>query len=235
MPFFQSKTIILLILTLILNLNPVRTQIKSVEKVQTVSPGQGHMNLHGSDITLHYSQVFKLPQEIVIALSRTEHIPSLQNQLLTCKQQQENLKNQLYNLESRVKCIIKNIKKPSLVEECPCNGCNGKGKCVEAAANPSLLSNDVTRQFRCECRAGFEGDHCQISDCPSGCNLKQGKCLNGRCVCNEGFAGSKCNFKSCPNNCGGRSRGRCVKKTGECRCRKGYHGEDCSLSGGRFG
>jgi len=177
------------------------------------------LRMSDNDIVVQFQQVFKLPEDLARRLTFADQVPDIKTQLQQCQADNRMLRAKVAVIDDHVACIIKNIKKPNLVAECPCGGCSGKGDCLHLSLG----------RYKCNCKKGFEGEHCEISDCPSGCNLKFGSCVSGRCVCKPGYTGTKCNNRSCPNDCTDRAHGRCIKKTGICKCKRGYTGKDCGL------
>lgn len=192
---------------------------------------QSSLSMSNNDLTLEFSQIFKIPPELARRITLTDQIPDIKNELNICQSENKVLKSRVNIIDQHLACVIKNIKKPSLVQECPCGpldgGCNGKGDCLQLSSTPTPSRPLGT--YKCDCKKGFSGQHCEYSECPSGCNLKFGECLNGRCVCKPGYSGIKCNSRTCPNDCTDRQHGRCIKKTGICKCKKGFTGIDCAL------
>jgi hypothetical protein len=48
------------------------------------------------------------------------------------------------------------------------------------------------------------------------------------CDCDQGYFGVNCEYKTCPNSCN--NNGECDKETGQCLCKQGFTGLDCSIS-----
>ncbi|CAD7936611.1 unnamed protein product [Amoebophrya sp. A120] len=96
------------------------------------------------------------------------------------------------------------------------NACHGQGVCSEEGT--------------CTCAAGFGGDDCSTHQCPYDCG-SHGVCgSDATCLCDPGWAGANCRDPKCKNDCS--SNGECVfamqDSPGECRCKAGFAGDDCS-------
>jgi len=87
-----------------------------------------------------------------------------------------------------------------------------------------LSSRGFCTSGGCECKEGFSGKACQITEeCPKDCS-GNGECKEGMCRCSAGWGGRDCSLKVCPNNCN--HNGQCIH--GICECYSGYFGEDCA-------
>jgi hypothetical protein len=97
-------------------------------------------------------------------------------------------------------------------------------------------SNGMSKNGKCYCFPGYEGDVCNKSkECPNKCS-GQGICSRGQCFCNPGFNGDDCatvvtdaksnehhSSHSCPDSCS--YKGLC--KAGKCWCKDGFTGANC--------
>lgn len=97
---------------------------------------------------------------------------------------------------------------------------------------------DYINDYRCDCLAGFTGEHCEINvdDCQDDPCLNGGTCVDQvnsfRCQCVPGYVGRVCQdkvdyclAKPCANG------GRCIPGTNDyrCACKPGFTGKDCSV------
>lgn len=123
--------------------------------------------------------------------------------------------------------VIKNMRTVITDGSCPSfdgKECNNHGECDDGI---------------CMCEFGWHKSDCS-QQCPgfaedAECN-GNGYCVvntdsNVECVCDAFYYGMDCSVH-CPNDgeneCGGIDRGTCDKFTGECKCKKGYKGYNCS-------
>nr|XP_061794505.1 protein eyes shut homolog [Nerophis lumbriciformis] len=115
----------------------------------------------------------------------------------------------------------------------PCeagNPCENGALCVE-----ELDEDHYPLGFRCRCRRGFRGPHCEINvdECRSN------PCVNGfcydvvdgfYCLCSPGYAGLRCekDIDDCVNNlCSRNSICKDLHLSYECVCHTGWEGEYC--------
>eukprot|EP00466_Bigelowiella_natans_P001733 jgi/Bigna1/78555/fgenesh1_pg.55_\ len=87
------------------------------------------------------------------------------------------------------------------------------GVCTEQSCATGRIANASARQLDesgaialCECKAGFQGKHCDSERpdfCPNSCS-GNGHCFH-TCICKPGFEGDDCSQRTCPNSCTGGS------------------------------
>jgi len=95
--------------------------------------------------------------------------------------------------------------------------------------NLTDLARNASQYYACFCEPNWSGVRCSRSlvTCPA-------ECLDSEGVCRKDCEYS--NTNACPiyaknkRMCGGRRRGKCNAKTGECQCVAPYHGMDCGTA-----
>ncbi|XP_063963527.1 slit homolog 1 protein-like isoform X4 [Lytechinus pictus] len=111
--------------------------------------------------------------------------------------------------------------------------------CLSAPCeNEGVCLTDPIERYRCQCPAGFKGQHCEaeVNECDQRPCLNGGVCENlaggFRCDCLTGFSGDTCEVNVddcrahlCLNN------GTCVDGINNytCRCSQGYKGDYCEV------
>jgi hypothetical protein len=114
---------------------------------------------------------------------------------------------------------------------CWSNPCQNEGACIQSEEN--------TEDYRCDCKAGFEGENCEnnIDEClPQPC--KNGSnCVDGindyTCECPAGYAGKDCeiNIDECaPKPC--QNGAVCIDLIADyaCECPAGFEGKNCEVN-----
>lgn len=104
-------------------------------------------------------------------------------------------------------------------KEQSCIECSSHGRCIDS---------------QCHCDPGWGYDDCSTPLCDDNCSstpsVTQGICIEDfpvhQCHCLGRWSGPSCNQSLCLNGCS--DKGEC-KPTGECICRTGFYGPDCSL------
>ena len=168
--------------------------------------------------TIKVQQTFTLPQQFNAIYKIPEHEKRLSN----CEKSDKRITKHVLFLESQLACLITNIRSRRKQRECPCGGCNEKGKCIKDEKTATLAS--PLSGYKCHCKKNFSGRHCETINCA---NCGHGNCdKDGKCVCDKGWQGKTCNKRACLNDCSG--HGKCNKITGKCKCRPAYRGDDCS-------
>ncbi|XP_014671305.1 PREDICTED: sushi, von Willebrand factor type A, EGF and pentraxin domain-containing protein 1-like [Priapulus caudatus] len=126
------------------------------------------------------------------------------------------------------------------IDDCFLNPCMNKGVC-----------NDMINSFSCTCQPGYSGERCEIKDskCTSIPCQNNGTCFdthnNFTCCCLENYVGLFCeiyipydnatsNETMVTDSCASspcQQGGTCYnfEETFVCKCRKGYHGEQCEI------
>ena len=115
--------------------------------------------------------------------------------------------------------------------------CSGHGYCADAnnKDEPGYGAGS------CVCDADWQGDKCQIPQCPRSIpratggtrprpcgGLTQGVCQKSVCFCRAGFSPPDCATPECPNDCSGHGVCRSFDETPRCACDAGFDGDDCS-------
>lgn len=167
--------------------------------------------------TIQVQQVFTLPDQF----NAIYQIPEHEQRLSNCEKSNRKISKHVLFLESQLACLITNIRSRRKQRECPCGGCNEKGRCIK---DEKLVAVSPLLGYKCHCKKNFSGKHCEIVDCDK---CIHGNCdKNGKCICDQGWSGKSCNKRKCPNDCSG--HGKCNRLTGKCKCRPAYRGLDCS-------
>jgi len=124
---------------------------------------------------------------------------------IECNRNVSTIKNCLLNLvfNSLIEKCSKSLEKPSA---CLPNPCMNGGRCVE-----QTTSSQSASQYRCDCRSGFTGNHCENKDvCQANICGSKGICLSigftspisHLCWCSKGeFLGLDCNKMLETNPC----------------------------------
>lgn len=113
-------------------------------------------------------------------------------------------------------------------DPCQSQPCVNGSSCISAGSD-----------YRCECLAGFHGDHCElnINDCEGNPCQNGGHCIDGiaqfTCECPQGFSGSNCqtNVNDCDDNpC--QNNGICVDEVNgyRCECQEAFSGTHCEIN-----
>lgn len=122
-------------------------------------------------------------------------------------------------------------------QACDSKPCKNKATCKQ-------FKND-TKQFECECTAGYHGQYCELKtkssicdpnpcDNKAKCQLELKNSLAFKCNCTEGYMGKYCEkTNGChKNKC---KRGACVLDSKDptnhtCKCEEGYLGSLCDTA-----
>ncbi|XP_055541726.1 integrin beta-nu [Wyeomyia smithii] len=118
------------------------------------------------------------------------------------------------------------------------NECRAEGEFDELGLICSDRGECICGQ--CLCNPGFEGPHCECSECTplSGVICSQhGDCDCGACKCHEGWSGDECDCSTDKESCKAphkqelcSGRGECL--CGQCRCSESYFGAYCEVAAG---
>jgi hypothetical protein len=118
---------------------------------------------------------------------------------------------------------------------CPKNRgkeCSGAGKCFfgKCICPVSLTGNACETQAASKCKADAQGKECSGN----------GTCDGARCVCTSGYENGLrgicevAKMRSCPSggaaNKACADQGKCDKRTLQCRCDKGFSGDNCATA-----
>jgi len=146
-----------------------------------------------------------------------------------------------------------------LIGEARACQCNGRSSLCDTETGRCQNCSDNTGGNHCEeCALGFYGDpsdHCSPCPCPTVRKSHANSCLrigpsNFQCFCREGYTGKSCErcdygFYGDPNGVGrghcepcqcnpyGSVSDECDEVTGQCNCRPGITGRDCSKCSAR--
>lgn len=98
-------------------------------------------------------------------------------------------------------------------------------ECLHCSNNGACLNGT------CSCNPGYQGDDCSIIDCLDGCELN-GNCIQiypiSQCDCIGKRGGDSCDVVFCLNSCN-EPNGDCNYTVGDCVCKQGFYGLDCSV------
>ncbi|ESP02353.1 hypothetical protein LOTGIDRAFT_224870 [Lottia gigantea] len=117
-----------------------------------------------------------------------------------------------------------------------CNIYNDYCESYSPCFNGAECVPDDTKNYTCNCRAGFMGDNCEKEYCYTGFCLNDGLCeevgTKRVCRCTKGYSGERCqNVNPTCGEMACKNNGTCMrlKKKWACSCLPGYHGHFCEI------